>query len=376
MAITISIVIIYLVYALLMLFVRKYWKKAVNSKLLDNKLYAGEIAVFIPFRNEEKNLLQLLNDLKSQDYQGEYSVYLIDDHSTDQSYSVVEAFIQNNSKLPFVLLKQTPDLQGKKAALTFAIQQSKASVCITLDADCSVQSNWLNIMVAYYLNTGCKLLAGPVVFFEEKSFFNILLLIEQASLLATTGAFIAAKSPLMCNGANLLFERSAFEEAGGYMPEQTISSGDDEFLMHRIYQKYPDKIAFAGNSDAIVSTSAPSSLQSLIHQRKRWSSKWKHYRLTYMKGIAFLVFLQNMIQLLLPLFVIMGFLHWNTAFFLLLIRMILEWRCIKSVYTFTKRNLDEWSFFITFMLYSFYVVFFGLISFKKGYQWKDRILVN
>ena len=48
----------------------------------------------------------------------------------------------------------------------------------------------------------------------------------------------------MCNGANIAYTKKIFEEVNGFKGNEHIASGDDEFLMHKIFEKYPDKVLF------------------------------------------------------------------------------------------------------------------------------------
>jgi hypothetical protein len=48
----------------------------------------------------------------------------------------------------------------------------------------------------------------------------------------------------MCNGANLAYARTAFYEVEGFKGIDSLPSGDDMLLMHKIYRKYPDGVFF------------------------------------------------------------------------------------------------------------------------------------
>lgn len=45
----------------------------------------------------------------------------------------------------------------------------------------------------------------------------------------------------MCNGANLAYERKAFNEVNGFAGVDHIASGDDMLLMHKIGKQYPER---------------------------------------------------------------------------------------------------------------------------------------
>jgi hypothetical protein len=100
---------------------------------------------------------------------------------------------------------------------------------------------------------------------------------------------IARGRPTMCNGANLAYRRATFHEVGGYADNLGLASGDDEFLLHKIHQRYPAGVRFLLHPDAVVDTPAPATLRALLRQRVRWASKYPHYRPAAPRQLALLV---------------------------------------------------------------------------------------
>jgi hypothetical protein len=49
---------------------------------------------------------------------------------------------------------------------------------------------------------------------------------------ATIGSFGIGKG-FMCNGANLAYKKSLFQELNGFQGNDTIASGDDVFLLQK-----------------------------------------------------------------------------------------------------------------------------------------------
>jgi len=71
-------------------------------------------------------------------------------------------------------------------------------------------------------------------------------------------------------------KKSIFE-VNGYADNMHVISGDDEFLMHKIFKKYPNQVQFLHQKEAIVLTGANGTLSQLTEQRKRWVSKSTKY---------------------------------------------------------------------------------------------------
>src|SRR5690606_22147099 len=77
---------------------------------------------------------------------------------------------------------------------------------------------------------------------------------------------------------NLAYRRDVFFEMGGFKGIDNLASGDDELFLHKVAEKYADRIGFCKSREAIVYTDAKPDLTSFISQRKRWASKSTKYK--------------------------------------------------------------------------------------------------
>lgn len=94
------------------------------------------VSVLIPARNEEPNISTCLDSLLCQNF-GNYEILIYDDHSTDNTSSILKRYQENNPKL-IKLIKAVPLEKGWKGK-TFALQQmipkSTGDILICIDAD-------------------------------------------------------------------------------------------------------------------------------------------------------------------------------------------------------------------------------------------------
>ena len=73
------------------------------------------VNVIVAFKNEEENIINLINNLKNQNYNNELVKYiLINDNSTDKSLEIAQNEILNNQQFLILNLENTT---GKKQAL-------------------------------------------------------------------------------------------------------------------------------------------------------------------------------------------------------------------------------------------------------------------
>jgi hypothetical protein len=245
-------------------------------------------SVLVAARNEAATLPHLLQALQAQTLPPhQFEVLIADDHSTDGTTALVTTAAQN-SLFGLRLVTLPPGHTGKKAALAAAEAQARAPWVVCTDADCRPGPGWLPAY-ADLIHPDLHFISGPVRLTPGGAWFDELLGLEFAGLVGVGAACIARGRPTMCNGANLAFRRATFHEVGGYADNAGLASGDDEFLLHKMHQRYPAGIRFLAAAQAVVDTPAPATLRTLLRQRVRWASKWPHYRTAAPRQLALLV---------------------------------------------------------------------------------------
>ena len=342
-----------------------------------------KVSVVIPVRNEAAHIGVLLNDLQNQTLPtAHFEVWVMDDASTDETATIVETFVQaNNLNVQLVSLVNVPVSSPKKRAITEAVRRAKGQLIVTTDGDCRVGEQWLETIVQTYLETGAKLISGPVSFLEPSTSSIarraglIAQTIEFSSLIGTGACLLEAGHPTMCNGANLAYERAAFEAVEGFEGVSQIASGDDEFLLQKISQHFGvNDLFFLKNEAAIVLTHAQQSWESFYHQRIRWASKWAVNKRIVTMLVAFWVFLVNLLTLVL---LIESF-HEKVVPIefctILILKYLPEFLFLRLIIRFLGKK--KWVGYIPIvqLFYPFYVLFFGVAAQRKEYQWKGRKL--
>jgi cellulose synthase/poly-beta-1,6-N-acetylglucosamine synthase-like glycosyltransferase len=339
------------------------------------------LSVIIPVRNEAANISTLLTDLSLQHLpKNQFEVIIVDDSSTDDTAQIVRDFKNKNGlNLTLIQLPNERTDSPKKRAIGQALKISKGQLIVTTDGDCRVETDWLLSIAQTYATTNAKFISGPVVFDETrsenvKSGFSVFQTIEFSSLIGTGGCLIAAGVPTMCNGANLAYDRAAFDKVGGYTGTDHIASGDDELLMHKFAEYFPNDIVFLKNKAAIVSTQPQPNWTAFRQQRIRWASKWAVNKRWGTMLVALFVFIANFLTILTLILFAYNFLPTNQFILILTFKLVPEFIFLSLVLHFLKKS--SLIVFIPFvqLIYPLYVVFFGLISQQKNYEWKGRQL--
>lgn len=361
------------VYYVLLMFLCIGWWRSVkprcsNGKQVD-KLF---ISVIVPVRNEAHTIARLLDTLSKQDYAAEnFEVVVINDHSSDKTEEVVNAWTKKNPEISLTLLSQDAEHHGKKNALTYGIGQAKGEIVVTTDGDCIVQSGWLT-SIADAFSPQVKLLVGAVRLRDDRSFFSKLQVVEFASLVGTGAATLGWGIPTMCNGANLAFRKSAFEEVNGYQGTEHIASGDDEFLLRKVAARYPKGVCFNNLSNGVVEAKSAVSFKEFFQQRIRWAGKWKAHGFGFSSALAFFIFIFHALTILLPVLAGLQFLSWKVALTLLIGKLLLEAVFLFPVLRFCTGRFYPLTFLLLQFIYPFYVVCFGLAANFLSTEWKGR----
>ncbi len=337
------------------------------------------VSIIIPARNEEKNINLLLNKLCQQDYpKTNFEIIVVDDNSTDDTSKIVTGFIQQHQEHQIKIIHlsvENPAATYKKKAITTAIEASKGELIITTDADCTMNENWLRSFVSFFLTEKSEMIVGPVSFHNETSIFEKLQSFEFLSLIAITAGAIRIRRPIMCNGANLAYKKSAFIKVGGF-GNDSFSSGDDVFLLLKIKQYFGTKsVRFLKNLDALVFTEPKKSFKAFIHQRIRWASKNK----VYDKKILLVSFTVYMINLLLVIGLFLASFNpaiFTTVIISMIIKMIIDLPILFGITKFVGQRKMMFYAFPMIILYPVYIIIAGAFGIIGNYQWKGRKIKN
>ncbi len=248
-------------------------KRYVPSSQNENSLF---MSIVISARNEEKNIERCLEQLVKQTYPKSYfELILIDDASEDKTVEIAERWLQQTS-LQYRVIKQ-PIHRGKKYNVTHGIAVAKGPVIITSDADVVFRySTWLNVIADYFKLYSPNMLVMPVDFEADEKPITAFQIVENLALTAITAGYAGIQKPFMCNGANLAFKKSAYQQVNGYSSHAHITSGEDIFLLEDLKKLNTSAIHYLFSRELIVKTTAQTTVASLFKQRLRWASKTRY----------------------------------------------------------------------------------------------------
>jgi cellulose synthase/poly-beta-1,6-N-acetylglucosamine synthase-like glycosyltransferase len=209
---------------------------------------------------------------------------------------------------------------------------------------------------------------------NDESLFANMQAIEFSSLIGTGAATISLGFPTMCNGANLVVRKEIINEVGGFEDNKHIPSGDDEFLLRKVFARYPKGICFMAASEVIASTTPQPTLYDFIQQRIRWAGKWRHHETLGSKALAIYIILFQISFLLILPFTLGGLISIEVLLLLLVLKIAGEVIFLDQVTDFLKIRWNWLAFILLQFLYPFYVISIGIVSHFQHFKWKGRVL--
>lgn len=117
------------------------------------------ISIVVPLFNEQDSLAELIQRIHqavAADNLGDFEVLLIDDGSTDSSWSTIEKLSQDHPTVHGIRFRRN---FGKAAALAAGFSIAKGHTVITMDADLQDDPKELVNLIAK-LDSGCEVVSG------------------------------------------------------------------------------------------------------------------------------------------------------------------------------------------------------------------------
>lgn len=135
-----------------------------KGELSKNADYEPTVAIMVVAHNEEKVIVEKLNNLTQVDYpSNKLSIVVASDNSTDDTNSLVEAFIQDHP-LFNITLYTTKDHKGKTNAQNEAQKNINAEILVMTDANCMFEKSAVKELVTVFSDSNVAYACGRTVF--------------------------------------------------------------------------------------------------------------------------------------------------------------------------------------------------------------------
>ncbi|MBR9976461.1 MAG: glycosyltransferase [Bacteroidetes bacterium] len=330
------------------------------------------VTVLLPVRNEEANILASIASLLQQRYPADrLDVLILDDGSEDRTRDLAEEAIATQQH--FRLIRG--EGEGKKTMLTAGVQAARGEVIVSTDADCMHDADWLRALVEPFLQ-GADIVAGPVVYQGRRSLFQRLQALEFLGLVGVGAGFFGIGFPRLCNGANFAYRKTQFHAVGGYEGNESIQSGDDEFLLYRIVYENGGQAHFVARPEAVVRTAPASTIGEFLRQRIRWASKSRSCEDRRFVSFLVLLFLYFLFVAFAPLMSITSLVAMLAGLLFFVLKVIADTAVLYAAAALFRQPLRIADVLLAEVLHAYYLVLVSLVGLFGRYTWKNRKVVT
>ena len=371
--VSIVLLVILLVYVLLIIQLIFGFNKVKSFHVTDLDPKTA-FTIVIPFRNEAKNLPNLLESISNLNYPHKMiEIILVDDFSTDNSERICIQWRMKYEHLDTTLLENLHlSYSPKKDALGRAMPIAKHDWIVTTDADCIVNKNWLLTLDNYIQTNNPEMIVGAVMYRAKNNWFHHFQQLDLMSLQGVTIGSFGIGKPFMCNGANFAYTKKIFSEIGGFGGISDKASGDDVFLLQKAVNTNKEKVHYLKNNDVIVKTKPENDLYKLFMQRVRWAGKSTGYKSSYARFLAVVVLLMNTSLVYGLLFMDYGCFDWRILLIVFLTKYVVDYIMLYK----SNAYLRKGKFFVpvaSSVIYPFFSSLVGIYSLFGSFKWKGRI---
>ncbi|MEP7322952.1 MAG: glycosyltransferase [Saprospiraceae bacterium] len=340
----------------------EYRNKSTISASISSE--SQSVSIIIIVKNEIDNLRVLLPLLINQDYDGDFDIYIIDDHSTDETSEWINTlqYIPQD-KIKYHVLPES--LEGKKQALSYALNLPTHSFLLMTDADCRpVTNKWISSMTSA-MSDADSIVLGYSPYLIQPGMLNGLIRLETTYTAMLYLGMALRGQPYMGVGRNLLYRKSALIQNKSLSTHRHVLSGDDDLTIDELSQYH--KMSLQLDPGSFVESIPKKTWIDWINQKTRHVSTARYYQPSHQR-ILLLYYSSLLLSWIIPILMI-----WYSPLILLImvVYKYLFFYKLKSLVSNTF--LQKWSFFPWFIQEGLYVLILirlsltGLI--KKTNKW-------
>jgi hyaluronan synthase len=268
--------------------------------------FTPSVDVVVPAYNETPERLEACFDsLLAQDYEGETSVYVVDDGSPNRA-EVAELYARY-AALPGWRV-YLPENGGKRHAQSLAFADCASELVVTIDSDTEIASDGIRTIVSCFRNRRVGAVTGNVGASNHGT--NLLTrLIGMRYWIAFNQERAAQgffRSVLCCSGPFAVYRRSVLARVWDQYVTQTFRGiactyGDDRHLTNLVLAEGYD-VTYEPRAHAV--TGVPTGLREYLRQQLRWNKSFYRellWTFQFLPNRPWYLTFEILVQVILPL---------------------------------------------------------------------------
>ena len=222
--------------------------------------YSPLISILIPAHNEERVILDILNDFLNQTWK-KFQLVVICHNCSDRTFEVASSLKDERLKVIELKTKEA----GKALALNEGLKHCIGEIVVQMDADNRVPPNFLQRIIGYFSNP--KIQAIQARLLTKNANFNLLTKCQQLEYDLFGMPFWEGRMALglscTIGGTGVVIRRKILEEVGGWENELI-----EDFDLYCKLTQRGIRVVYA--PDVECYDEKPPYWSSLIIQRARW----------------------------------------------------------------------------------------------------------
>jgi cellulose synthase/poly-beta-1,6-N-acetylglucosamine synthase-like glycosyltransferase len=215
------------------------------------------VSILVPAYNEEDHLAKTIRSLLDLKYPKELKeIIVIDDGSTDRTYSIAKKF-------PVKVLRNK-DNRGKAYSLNKGLKHAKGDIVVCMDADSFVERDALLKTIPYFYDKEVGAVTGALKVWEPKTFLEKIQDAEYILNILLRKILTILDSVPVTPGPFSLYRKDVLNDVGGFDENNMTEDMEIALKIHGAGYRIEN------SPDTEVFTVCPNKVRDLFKQRLRW----------------------------------------------------------------------------------------------------------
>jgi cellulose synthase/poly-beta-1,6-N-acetylglucosamine synthase-like glycosyltransferase len=241
-----------------------FFEKKPSKKDATLPIRYPSVSMLVPCFNEEKTVGKTIESLLSLAYpKSKLEIVVIDDGSSDNTASIAQGYA---SRYPHQIRFLQKKNGGKYTALNVGIEKSRGEIVGCLDADSFVATDALLEAVKRFESDRTIMAITPAMkVYKPRRLLELMQNVEYTFGIFYKKMFDNLSAINVLPGPFSLYKREVFERIGNFRHAHNTEDMEIAFRMHA------NGLRIVNAHTALVYTTVPHTVRSLLRQRTRWS---------------------------------------------------------------------------------------------------------
>jgi len=238
----------FLVFLIQIYYLLRYYLKLARHKDDSPNQNTNQVTIIIPVRNEEERIRKILDNFTAQQFD-DYQLLVINEHSEDNTYEILNVLAETNPKLKVTTLSQEIRFSGKQAINIGLKGASSPWILLLTPFSGPINPVWLEKLNSI-ITPETEAVIAYTNLERAKGFRNLLCRLERFNQFMISGAWTLAGKPFVFNENNILFKKSMYFDTLGFRHKLNRNFANLELIFNENFKK--GKVKLSTNPELAV----------------------------------------------------------------------------------------------------------------------------